>query len=199
MSQFDDDFWSDGSESTGSVDIGGSFEVVPHGTKCKIHIEDIEWKYYDEKTEQNQDGLNIPWVKATWCIESPADYENIKVTQKIKYYGDDPTSQHFKPEKDDKVKEKARLVFWAIDKNCGSKLTSLKLRRRATDEELQRYLIGKPMLGVIGVWDINGKTGNYIMKIEPLNSGNVPKQAAKPATKRNEPIADHMDDDIPFN
>ena len=168
-----------------------------------MHIEEIEWQFFDKKTEQNPNGRDIPWVKISWCIESPEDYENRKVPQKIKYYGDDPTSTHFKPEKDDKVKEKARLVFWAIDKNCGGKLSSLKLRRMATDQELQRCLIGKSMLGIIGVWDINGKTGNYIMKIEPLNSGNVTAQSKsvekRIAAQKSEPIADNTnDDDLPF-
>ena len=55
------------------------------------------------------------------------------------------------------------------------------------------------MLITLGVWEINDKSGNWIRKVEPLNSGNVPQQAAKPAAKRNEPIADDIDDDIPFN
>jgi len=206
MNQYDDDFWGNDDESTGTVDIGGSFEDIPHNTRCVIHIEDVEWKYFDEKKEGNEDGENIPWVSVKWNIESPVDYENRKLPQKIKYYGDDPKSEYFKPEKEEKTKEKARLVFWAIDKNCGGKIAALKLRRVPTDQELQRYLIGKSMIGIIGVWDINGKTGNYIMKIEPLSSGFQSKSSqkrmdvqSKPQQQRSSNSGFDESDDIPFN
>lgn len=188
MSQFDDDFWSDGSESTGEAGNSG-FEVLPKNTRCRAHIEEVEWGFFDEQ------GENIPYVKLRWNIEAPSEYENRKIFQNIKLYGDDPTSDFYKPEKYEKTIENARAMFWAIDKNCGGRLAALK--RKPKDADMQKCLIGKAMHITLGVTPNGNK--NFVQKIEPLTSGNAPQQAAKPAAKRNEPIADHMDDDIPFN
>ena len=192
MSQFDDDFWSEDNESTGEVSLGGgNFETIPDGTKCKAHIEEIEWASYDPTDE------NVPYIKNRWNIELPSEYENRKIFQNINLYGEDPTKKGYDSSKQETKMKNARAMYWAIDKNCGGKLAALK--RKPKTEELQRYLIGKPMLITLGVWEINDKSGNWIRKIEPLTSnGNVPQQAAKPTAKRNEPIADDMDDDIPF-
>ena len=187
MSQFDDDFWSEDNESTGEVSLGGgNFETIPDGTKCKAHIEEIEWASYDPTDE------NVPYIKNRWNIELPSDFENRKIFQNIHLYGEDPSKKGYDPDKQETKMKNARTMFWAIDKNCGGKLAAL--RRKPKTEELQRYLIGKPMLITLGVWEINDKSGNWIRKVEPLTSGNVPQQAAK----RNEPIADDTDDDIPF-
>ena len=191
MSQFDDDFWSEGNESTGEVSLGvGNFETMPDGTKCKAHIEEIEWAFYDPTDE------NVPYIKNRWNIELPSDFENRKIFQNINLYGEDPTKKGYDSSKQETKMKNARAMYWAIDKNCGGKLAALK--RKPKTEELQRYLIGKPMLITLGVWEINDKSGNWIRKVEPLNSGNVPQQAAKPAAKRNEPIVDDTDSDIPF-
>ena len=200
MSQYDDDFWSDGSESTGEFESkGGSFDVIPEGTRCKAHIEEIEWNFYDPEDE------NIPYVKARWSIESPSDYENRKIFHEIRLYGDDPKGKFYKPEAQETRIDTYRTIFWAIDKNCGGKLAALK--RKPKNEELQRYLIGKPMLITLAVWGKpNEKQGNWVRKIEPLNSGNA-QQQSKPAPQKQAPKPqpgnvsggfDDMDDDIPF-
>ena len=193
MSQFDDDFWSEGNESTGEVSLGGgNFETIPDGTKCKAHIEEIEWAFYDPTDE------NVPYIKNRWNIELPSEYENRKIFQNINLYGEDPTKKGYDSSKQETKMKNARAMYWAIDKNCGGKLAALK--RKPKTEELQRYLIGKPMLITLGVWEINDKSGNWIRKVEPLTSGSVPQPAAKPAAaKRNDPIADSTDDeDLPF-
>ena len=200
MSQYDDDFWSDGSESTGEFESkGGSFDVIPEGTRCKAHIEEIEWNFYDPEDE------NIPYVKARWSIESPSDYENRKIFHEIRLYGDDPKGKFYKPEAQETRIDTYRTIFWAIDKNCGGKLAALK--RKPKNEELQRYLIGKPMLITLAVWGKpNEKQGNWVRKIEPLNSGNA-QQQSKPAPQKQAPKQqsktsdygnDFEDDGIPF-
>lgn len=178
MSQYDDDFWgNDEEQSTGEFESkGGTFEVIPDGTRCKAHIEDVEWKYYDEATDANPDGQNIPYVNVTWGIEAPDCYENRKVFNTIKLYGEDPKGKFYKEDAQEKKIESARAIFWAIDKNCGGKLAALK--RKPKNEELQRYLIGKPMFITLAVWGKPGEQqGNYIRKIEPLSSGNAAPQS----------------------
>lgn len=200
MSQYDDDFWgNDDNESTGeAASGGGSFEVIPASTKCKAHIEEIEWGYYDPEDE------NIPYVKARWNIEAPSDYENRKIFHDMKIYGENPKGKNYDASKQDKKIENARAMFWAIDKNCGGKLAALK--RKPKNEELQRFLIGKPMYITLDVWKVGDKTGNWVRKIEPLSAGNsqpqtksVQKQQSKPQQQRsNNSGFDDMDDSIPF-
>jgi len=199
MSQYDDDFWSDGSEeSTGEAELGGgSFETIPKNTKCKAHIEEIEWGFYDPEDE------NIPYVKARWNIELPSDYENRKIFHDIKLYGENPKGKNYDASKQEKKIENARTMFWAIDKNCGGKLASLK--RKPKNEELQRYLIGKPMYITLDVWEAGDKSGNWIRKVEPLSSGNTTQEKIKAPQKqapKQQPgnVSGGFDeqDDIPF-
>ena len=194
MSQYDDDFWSDGSESTGEAGNNG-FETIPKNTRCRAHIEDIEWSFFDEQ------GENIPYVKLRWNIEAPSEYENRKIFQNIKLYGDDPTSDFYKPEKHEKTIENARSMFWAIDKNCGAKLAALK--RKPKDADMQKCLIGKAMHITLGVTPNGNK--NFVQKIEPLNIGDKAqskpaqqKQAPKPQSKTSDYGNDFEDDGIPF-
>ena len=193
MSNFDDEFWSEAPETTGEAEIKGgqNFEPLPDGTKLKAFIEAAEWKFYDPENE------NVPYIDITWSIEQPEGYQNRKIFHQVKMYGDDPSSDHCKADKQDAKMETARAMFWAIDKNAGGKLATLK--RKPENEDLQRYLIGKSMLVTVGLWEINDKSGNWVRKIEPLG-GEIPaaksqaKQAAKPAPK-----VDDLDEDlIPF-
>lgn len=194
MSQYDDDFWSDGSESTGEAGNNG-FEVIPKNTRCRAHIEEVEWGFFDEQ------GENIPYVKLRWNIEAPSEHENRKIFQNIKLYGDDPTSDFYKPEKHEKTIDNARSMFWAIDKNCGGKLAALK--RKPKDADMQKCLIGKAMHITLGVTPNGNK--NFVQKIEPLNSGNSQPQS-KPAQQKQAPkpmpnkISEDFEDDpdIPF-
>jgi len=208
MSQYDDDFWgNDDNESTGeAASGGGSFEVIPASTRCKAHIEEVEWEFYDPKTKENPDGLNIPYIKAKWGIELPSDYNGWTVPHLLKINGENPKDEYYKADKQEKKIESARNMLRAIDKNCGGKVFSL--RREPTNEELQRYLIGKPMYITLDVWEAGDKKGNWVRKIEPLSAGNtqpqqskpVQKQQSKPQQQRSSNSGfDDMDDDIPFN
>lgn len=199
MSQYDEDFWGNDEESTGEAELGSSFEVIPKGTRCKAHIEEIEWGYYGDEDEEK-----IPYVKMRWNIEEPADYENRKIFHDLKIYGEDPSGKFYDANKQDKKMENARSMFWAIDKNCGGKLAALK--RKPNDEELQRYLIGKSMLITLDVWetDDKSKSGNWVRKIEPINSNAAqqPQKATPKHEAKQQPKADSgfddMDSDIPF-
>ena len=199
MSQYDDDFWSDGSESTGEVDIGGSiFDPVPDGTKCLVHIEDVEWGFF------NKEGTGTECIKPVFCIESPSDYENRKLQCNIKWYGDDLNSDYYDESKQEKTKENARKIFWAIDKNCGGKLAVLG--KRPSNRDLANAWIGAKKSFYITFGLMGGNKRNWIRKVEPLNSGSAQPQS-KPAPQKQTPkpqpgnVAggfDDMDDDIPF-
>lgn len=197
MIEDDFDFWGGAEEATGEFESkGGSFEVLPDGTRCLAIIDSIEWDSFP-----CEEGEAIKFIKARWSIMQPADYENRKIFHNIKLYGDDPSGKFYDPEKQQAKREKERATFWAIDKNCGGKIAA-KGRHEITNEELQRCLINKPMYITLGVWETPDKTksGNWIRKIEPSSAGAAaatpkPKQATKPIT-RAQPVDD--DDDIPF-
>lgn len=190
MSNDDFDFWGN-SDSSGEYEApaGDSFEPLPDGTKCLAIIDKIEWKSFD-----SDEGEAVEYIDARWCVIKPADYENRKIFHKIKLYGDDPKSKFYEPEKQEKKIEKERNMFWAIDKNAGAKLAALK--RKPTEEELQRHLINKPMHITLRLWESKDKTasGNWIQKIEPANAQQ--KEVSKPinSQKNNDPD----DEDLPF-
>jgi len=206
MSQYDDDFWgNDEEQSTGEAETGGGcYGVIPKGTKCKAHIEDVEWAFYDEVTDDNPDGLNIPYVKAKWGIELPSDYEGWNVPHALKINGEDPKGKNYRADKQEKKIENAQNMLRAIDKNCGGKLFAL--RRKPSNEELQRFLIGKPMYITLDEWEAGDKKGNWVRKIEPLSAGSAAPQARqaqkaqpKPQTQpKSSSGFEDYDSDIPF-
>jgi len=72
-------------------------------------------------------------------------------------------------------------------------------------------LVGKPMAVKVQIWDINGKTGNWISAVSPAKSqAPVQAQAPKPSAPRPPQSAHNQaksnayqpqvddDDDIPF-
>ena len=199
MSQYDDDFWSDGSESTGEADVGGGiFDPVPDGTKCLVHLEDIEWGFF------NKEGTGTECLKPVFCVESPSDYSDRKIQCNIKIFGDDPNSEFYDESKQSKTKENARKVYWAIDKNCGGKLAALG--KMPNNRELANAWIGAKKSFYVTFGLMDGSKRNWIRKVEPLHGGSAQpqsrpapqKQAPKPQSKRNDYGNDFEDDGIPF-
>ena len=89
----------------------------------------------------------------------------------------------------------------AIDANAGGKLAASGAE--PTDLSLQTSLTAKPMVLKLGVWDIDGKTGNWVQEVskhqpKPGTAAPAPAPKPQPAPKP-APVA--MDDDldsIPF-
>ena len=199
MSQYDDDFWSDGSESTGEADVGGGiFDPVPDGTKCLVHLEDIEWGFF------NKEGTGTECLKPVFCVESPSDYSDRKIQCNIKIFGDDPNSEFYDESKQEKTKENARKVYWAIDKNCGGKLAALG--KMPSNRELANAWIGAKKSFYITFGLMDGSKRNWIRKVEPLHGGSAQpqsrpapqKQAPKQQSKTGDYGNDFEDDGIPF-
>ena len=200
MSQYDDDFWSDGSESTGEADVGGGiFDPVPDGTKCLVHLEDIEWGFF------NKEGTGTECLKPVFCVESPSDYSDRKIQCNIKIFGDDPNSEFYDESKQSKTKENARKVYWAIDKNCGGKLAALG--KMPNNRELANAWIGAKKSFYVTFGLMDGSKRNWIRKVEPLNSGSNAQPQSKPAPQKQAPKQqsktsdygnDFEDDGIPF-
>lgn len=150
-------------EANGSFDANVGFEPIPDGSNLRACIEEAKWDSYD--------GENF--IKLTWTVLD-GEYKSRKVFHKVKVR-----------ESDLSKKDKAIRMLAAIDANAGGNL--MRLGKEPDDMELTANLTNKPMAIKVGVWEISGKKGNWVMAVSALNT----PQAA-PA-----PIA-AADEDIPF-
>jgi hypothetical protein len=193
------DFWKssedeDLSQSGASGEFdggGGNIEPIPDGSKVLAMATEAKWQEY-EGTE---------YISIQWQIAKPKEYENRRVFQKL--YVTDADARAKDPAK---KRDKALRMLAAIDKNAGGKLA--KKGGRPSDVDLMGSLCGKGMLLKLGVWDMNGKTGNHVNAVQPKDGGEVEitEAKAKPASSsssgngasRGGGFADDLDDDVPF-
>ena len=181
------DLWNDDEEEfTGEyVQEGcGDFPVIPHETRVMAYPDKAEWlvkeNYKNNKKEEN-------CISLRFDIED-GEFKGQKVFKKCFIESD--------------IEEQARKdynMLMNIDANAGGKIKTLK--RAPDDEELQRYLINKSMVIVVGL--MKGKNGdkdqNYLMGISSGKSKSAskpaPKKASAPARKA---FGFDDSDDIPF-
>lgn len=132
-------------EASGKFDSGGgNMAPIPDETTVLAAPVEAGWKNYE-----GEDYVNIQWQ-----ILAPAEYKNRRIFQKIKVYQTDISKA-----------DKAKRMLAAIDTNAGGKLMSIE--REPSDAELTQFLVGKQMLLKLGVWEINDKTGNWVMAVSP--------------------------------
>lgn len=161
-------------QSDGNFDAGGSSEPIPEGTKVRACITEAGWKEY-----QGSRYINLRWDVVD------GEYKKRVIFQKVRV-----------EEEDANKRDKALMMLAAIDANCGGKLSQLD--GEPTDMDLTKALANKPVVIRLGVWDLEGKTGNWVQAVE--RSAKKPaasKPAASPAKKEPEPEAEESDD-IPF-
>lgn len=168
---------SDGTtaQSDGNMEMGGgSLDPIPNDTNVLAMITDSRSVTYEGET----------YISNTWTILAPAEYKNRKIFQKLRVYDSDPAK-----------KDKALRMLAAIDANCGGKLVSSGLE--PTNHLLSSSILQKPMVCNLQIWEINGKTGNWISAVSPRKKDQEQNSAApKPAAVS---AANNLDDDdIPF-
>jgi len=184
-------FWQkqDGSQVESSTTFesgGGEITPIPNNTALIGAIEEAKWSEY-----QGEHYINLKWR-----VMRPAEYANRVLFQKLKV---------FSPKQGDKAKQ----MLAAIDANAGGKLA--KLKDAPDDMDLMTALVGKAMAIKVQIWDIDGKTGNWISAVSPAKSqAPVQAQAPKPSAPRPPQSAHNQaksnayqpqvddDDDIPF-
>jgi len=137
-------FFDDVKNTTGNIDLGGSFDPIPKGTQLLAVIEGASWDSYE--------GINT--IKITWQVLQPQTFAKRKVFQKIKVEDQDP----------DKRKRQMTMLA-AIATNAGGGLLSVE--GKPTDADLGKHLLGKQMLIKVDIWEINGNTGNWICAVSP--------------------------------
>ena len=195
-------FWQkqDGSAvetSTTFESGGGEITPIPNNTALIGAIEEAKWSEYQGES----------YINLKWRVMRPAEYANRVLFQKLKV---------FSPKQGDKAKQ----MLAAIDANAGGKLS--KLHDTPEDMDLMTALVGKAMAIKVQIWDIDGKTGNWISAVAPAKQqapqaqNNAPRQQAPiaPQTRQSLAQASHnqqksngyqpqnntvdLDDDIPF-
>lgn len=174
---------------------GDDFDVIPAKTRALAEIESVTIESY-------KDAAEIEYINIQWTLMKPEIYQNRRIFQKIRIMGDDPTQKSYKEDKQAEKIRNAKLMLAAIDKICtGGKLFALK--RMPTEEELQRYLVGKNAEIYLMVYKLDdGKEGNWVHSVFAPN-GNIsaPSKSTTAVKKAAPKLAsgfDDMDDDIPF-
>ena len=187
-------FWQkqDGSAVESSTTFesgGGEITPIPKNTALIGAIEEAKWSEY-----QGEHYINLKWR-----VMRPAEYANRVLFQKLKV---------FSPKQGDKAKQ----MLAAIDANAGGKLA--KLKDAPEDMDLMTALVGKAMAIKVQIWDIDGKTGNWISAVAPAKQtapqaqvqaqvAQTPTQpqarpqAPRPVRPPVQPVDDGFDD-IPF-
>ncbi len=193
-------FWQkqDGSqiESTTTFEAGGGeIQPIPNNTQCIAAIEEAKWSEWEGES----------YINLKWRVMRP--YANRVIFQKLKVFSE-------------KQGDKAKQMLAAIDANCGGKLS--RLNDAPEDMDLMTALVGKPMAIKVQIWDINGKTGNWITAVAPAKQqapvqAQAPRQQAPMAPQARQSLAQAShnqqksngyqpqnnviddEDDIPFN
>lgn len=177
-------FWktSDGKEIEKKSDheSGGAFEVIPDGTKLLAVIEEAGWKAPFE-----HGGPDVIQIK--WGVLAPDPYKGRKVFQKIKVN-----------DEKDSTADNAKRMLMAIDQNAGGKLS--KMDTEPGDNELMGALMGRPMIIRMSVWEMDGKTGNWVSAVSPRKAQEQTKAAEQKTAevKKTEPVDSIDEGTIPF-
>lgn len=157
-------------DATGSFEMGGNDEPIPDGTKVRAAITDAGWKEY-----QGSRYINLRWDVVD------GEYKKRVIFQKLKVYEEDAAKA-----------DRQRSMLAAIDANCGGKLQAIE--GEPSDIELLKALSNHPVIIRLSVWEMDGKTGNWISAVE--GSG---KPASKKEEKKEEkPKAEEEPEDIDF-
>ena len=184
-------FWKTSTGET-ATDTGKDFEVagsnfdpIPEGSNLLAMIEEVKW-------ETVRDGIE-EFINAKWVVLKPEEFANRKVFQKL--FVDDLDPSEKDKEKAAKKKDRALRMLSAIDANSGGKLAGIDTR--PTNDQLTRALTNKPMVIGLGVWESNGKSGNWVRAIadksKAVSVGTA--KASKPTTN----FKDDLDGDlVPF-
>lgn len=161
-------------QQTNTFEAGGAdFENIPKNTVVVAVAEDAEWKSFNDDPE---------FISITWSIQSPAQYKNRKIFQKIKVN-----------DAKESTRDNAIQMLAAIYTNAGKDLS--QVQGRPSDTDITNAIAFKKMALKLDVWKIDKdgetKTGNFVKSVAPVTA----QQAA--ATPSNKQIKEQMDD-LPF-
>lgn len=167
---------SDGNFETG----GGDMEPIPANTSVLAVADEAKWDEYND----------CNFISVRWSVLSPKEYKNRKVFQKLWVGDDDPSAKDPK-----KKRDKAKRMLAAIDANAGGKLVASG--EAPTDENMTRFLVNKPMVLKLQVWELDDKSkaGNWVSAVSPRKSGVEAPAKEEPKAA---PVEEDDGDSIPF-
>ena len=156
-------------DTTGKFESNGGIALIPENTTCLAMITEANIAEY-----QGDEYINLAWT-----VNKPDAYKNRKVFQKVRIF-----------DAETKKRDKALNMLAAIDKNAGGKLS--KSDTAPTNETLF-FLMQKPMLIKVMVWDMNDKKGNWVAAVSP-------RSTEEPAPVKETKVTPEVGefDDIPF-
>ena len=184
------DFWNDDEEFTGEYvqDGGGDFPVIPHDTRVMALIDKAELLV---KKNFKNDGNEENCISLRFDIED-GEFKGQKIFKKF-----------FIESGNEEQARKDFSMLMNIDANAGGKIKALK--RKPDEEELQRHLINKSMVLVVGMFADKDtkKEQNYLMGVSgggkkaPAKAATTTPKAAATKTPANQ-VNEFDEDDIPF-
>lgn len=167
-----------GGIDTGVTDYeigGGALEPIPDGTRVLAVCEQARNRVFNSDE----------YIELKWRISRPEEYSNRVVFHKLRVY-------------DAEKGEKHKRMLAAIAVNAGGGLFASMSKRNEhepSDESLMTIL-NRPMVLQLGVWDMDGKKGNWVQAVSK-RKGAAPAPAPVTPTPTT-PAANFDDDDIPF-
>lgn len=173
------DFWglSDGEDAkatgTSFETGGGAMPLIPDGSSVLATIDDVKW-------DETQDGYE--YLNVRWSVAKPEQFTNRKVFHKLWVTDDKP-----KQNDPEKTRDKAKRMLAAIDANAGGKLA--RKASKPTNEDLALALIGKPMVIRVHIWEMDGKSGNWVAAVNDKNHA-LKVGEAKPSGRQEQRDAD---------
>lgn len=170
-----------------AADVGG-FDPIAANTQLLALIDEASWKTAYVLSEP--DAIQIRWV-----VLAPEEFKNRKIFQKIKVL-----------DKKETTADNAKRMLMAIDSNASGKLA--KLDNEPEDNELVAALVNSSMVIRVQVWEMEGRSGNWVSAVAPKNSVDKTAMAENnAAAAENKPpqktslksgVAALDNDDIPF-
>lgn len=171
---------------------GGNMDPIPAGSSVLAMIDEAKWDHTQNDAEE--------YISLRWTVLAPDEYKNRKVFHKLWVTDHDPNAKD--TAKAIAKTDKARKMLAAVDANAGGKLTAKDAK--PSSDDLAMALMDKPMVITLGLWEMAGNSGNWVMAVAPKNKelkiGD--KAPAKAGGNRSSGSSGgsraELDDEIPF-
>lgn len=121
--------------------------VMPANTECLAYIEDVEWEEWE----------GVRQILIKWRVQAPSVFVNRTISQRLKILDPEKMRQHLS-------------MLAAIDHIAGGMIASQSAE--PSNNLLARALMNKPMMITLDVYNINGKTGNWVCGVRARQNGN---------------------------
>lgn len=158
-----------------TFELGGSLDLIPKNTRVVATVEEAKNDSYNDES----------YINLKWRVNLPKEFANRVIFQKLKVYTADK-------------QQKAREMLAAIATNAGGRLFQVMQagnEQMPSDASLQT-LCNSPMVLLLDVWELEGKSGNWVRSVAPYQKKSTAPAVAPQPTPAVAPQPTL--DDIPF-